>query len=127
MGITRFLRFTFIVHFIIMISLGVLFYYPQLGSAFLGVPLEPFVDRLVGAFFFAFAYSSWWGYKANDWDKVKIVVQMNGFWLVFAFTSTLVFADSLAQYLIAALFAFLLVMFAYVELSTKRTLAFVDD
>jgi hypothetical protein len=70
------LKTLFLVHCIVglVFGLGYLLI-PGKMMAIMGVtPLDEYPWRLVGAAILAFTASSWFGYKADVWDKVRIIV-----------------------------------------------------
>ncbi len=76
----------FLVHFIAALIFGLpLLLVPAAFMGILGVSLtEPETFRLVGAAVLSFGASSWYTYKAAEWEKVKIVVQTEIVWTVLA-------------------------------------------
>jgi hypothetical protein len=85
------LRTTFWVHFVAgaIFGLGYLLIPEAVGGLF-GVQVDDAVPwRLVGAAICAFAASSWWAAHETEWERVKIVVEIEIIWTVLA---TLVFA-----------------------------------
>ena len=80
------LRTLFLVHFVFGLVFGLAFLLiPGIFMGWLGVSvpdIEPY--RMIGAAVLAFTASSWYCYKAAEWDKVKIVVQAEIVWTVLA-------------------------------------------
>jgi len=85
-AISRGLKTTFLVHFIVGLIFGLLqLLIPDQAGSMLGIPVpDAWALRLVGAAILAFATSSWFAYRADVWEKVKIVVQMEIVWTVLA-------------------------------------------
>jgi hypothetical protein len=80
------LKLLFLVHFVVGLVFGLL--YLLIPETFLGLLGVTIVDsmpyRTIGAAVLAFSASSWYCYKAADWEKVKIVVQAEIVWTVLA-------------------------------------------
>jgi hypothetical protein len=80
------LRTLFLVHFIVGLVFGLpLLLIPGIYMGWFGMSVpdvEPY--RMVGAAILAFTASSWYSYKAAEWDRVKIVVQAEIVWTVLA-------------------------------------------
>jgi hypothetical protein len=76
------LRTTFLVHFIVGLIFGLLLL--LIPGTFLGMfgwnVAQPATYRLVGAAILGFTASSWFGYKAANWDQVRIVVLAELVW-----------------------------------------------
>ena len=74
----------FLVHFVIGLAFGLLYLLiPDTFLGLLGVTLaDSYPYRTIGAAVLAFTASSWYCYKAAEWDKVKIVVQAEIVWTV---------------------------------------------
>ena len=76
MKISSGLKTLFLVHFIfgLVFGLGNLFI-PAMYMSRSGIQVQDqFPWRIIGAAILAFTVSSWYCYKAAEWDKVKIVV-----------------------------------------------------
>ena len=76
MKISSGLRTLFLVHFIfgLVFGLGYLFI-PAMSLGLVGIQVQDqFPWRIIGSAILAFTASSWYCYKAAEWDKVKIVV-----------------------------------------------------
>lgn len=80
------LKALFLVHFIAALIFGLpLLLVPAAFMGVLGVRLtDPEAFRLVGAAVLSVGASSWYSYKAAEWEKVKIVVQTEIVWTVLA-------------------------------------------
>jgi len=76
------LRTLFLVHFIIGLIFGLLvLLIPETFFGFLSWPVkEPAVYRLSGAAVLGFSASSWFCYKAANWDQVRNVVLAELVW-----------------------------------------------
>jgi len=70
------LKTTFLVHAIISLIIGFgLFFIPAVYAGLVNwTPFDPGMTRAFGAALLAFSLSSWLGYKASNYDDVKIVV-----------------------------------------------------
>ena len=78
------LRMTFWVHFVVggIFGLGYLLIPDSVAGAF-GIAIkDPVQWRLIGAAICAFAASSWWALHETQWERVKIVVEMELVWTV---------------------------------------------
>jgi hypothetical protein len=76
MKISSGLKTLFLVHFIfgLVFGLGYVFI-PAMIMGWFGIQVQDQLPwRIIGAAVLAFAVSSWYCYKAAEWDKVKIVV-----------------------------------------------------
>ena len=78
------LRTLFLVHFIFGLIFGLLYLFiPGMFMGWLGVSLkDEFAYRIAGAAVLAFSASSWFCYKAAEWERVKIVVLAEIVWTV---------------------------------------------
>jgi hypothetical protein len=76
------LKTLFLVHFVLGVLFGLVYIFiPGVFFSFLGVTapdLNPY--RLIGAAVFSFGIASWLAYQAGEWDKVKILVQLEIVW-----------------------------------------------
>ncbi len=72
------LRNTFLVHSILSALSGLMFLLaPQWWEMLSGADIwEPFIYRVLGSVLLSLAASSWLAYKADAWDKVRILVQL---------------------------------------------------
>jgi hypothetical protein len=80
------LRTTFWVHLVVggIFGLGYLLI-PELVGGLFGVQVDDVVPwRLVGAAICSFAASSWWAAHETEWERVRIVVEMEIIWTVLA-------------------------------------------
>ena len=80
------LKTLFLVHFVVALFFGLgELLVPGALYQMLGVSIsDPEPYRMIGAAVLAFGASSWWAYKAAEWDKVKIVVQTELVWTILA-------------------------------------------
>ena len=80
------LKTLFLAHFVLGLVFGLIYLLiPKIFLGLLGVPvMDDLPYRMVGAAVLAFTASSWYCYKAAEWDKVKIVVQAEIVWTVLA-------------------------------------------
>ncbi|MCJ7623790.1 MAG: hypothetical protein MUO76_09825 [Anaerolineaceae bacterium] len=76
------LKTLFLVHFIAGLVFGLAYLFiPGLFMGWFGVTLlDEFPYQLVGAAILTFTASSWYCYKAAEWDQVKIVVLAEIIW-----------------------------------------------
>ena len=76
------LRTLFLVHFVAGLIFGLLYLFiPGIFMGWLGVSLkEDFAYRTIGAAVLAFTASSWFCYKAAEWERVKIIVLAEIVW-----------------------------------------------
>ncbi len=76
------LKTTFLVHVILGLAFGLTYMLiPEMWGNLINWPVqEPEMYRLVGAAILGFTASSWFAYRENLWEKVKIVVQMEIVW-----------------------------------------------
>ena len=84
MKISQGLKTTFLVHFIAALLFGLSFLFmPVLVGSWYGLNVqEPDTYRLLGAAMLGFAVSSWFAYRATDWESVRIVVVMELVWTI---------------------------------------------
>jgi uncharacterized protein YjeT (DUF2065 family) len=84
--ISRGLKTTFLVHFILAVIYGlVLLIFPQAWGRSAGIAIDPTDPyRLVGAALLTLAVGSWPAYRETEWEKVKILIQMEIFWTILA-------------------------------------------
>ena len=82
--ISRGLKWTFFIHFIVTIFFAVLF--TVLVDVYLGIIGWPYFDpimlQLFGYAFYAFALSSFIAWKETEWEKVKTIVLMEIAWFM---------------------------------------------
>jgi len=78
------LRYILLVHFILGIIIGIVFlFFPEQYCLLFGIVISDHgMYRLIGAASLALGFSSYLAYKKNDWDIVKLFVQMELVWLV---------------------------------------------
>ena len=86
MSISNTLKYIFLIHFLISLVFGVLFFLsPEYIVTATGWPfLDPVTGRVVGAMFLGWAFTSLFGYRATEWSEVKIVVIGDIIWTLFA-------------------------------------------
>ena len=84
MKISQGLKTTFLVHFIVALLFGLSFLFmPVLVGSWYGLNVqEPDTYRLLGTAMLGFAVSSWFAYRATDWESVRILVVMELVWTV---------------------------------------------
>jgi hypothetical protein len=78
------LKTLFLVHFVLGLVFGLAYLFiPGIFMGWLGVSLtDESIYRTVGAAVLAFTASSWFCYKAAEWERVKIVVLAEIAWTV---------------------------------------------
>ena len=80
------LKMLFLVHFVLGLAFGLVYLLiPDTFLGMFGVTLtDSYPYRTIEAAVLAFSASSWYCYKAAEWEKVKIVVQAEIVWTVLA-------------------------------------------
>lgn len=80
------LKITFLVHLIVGLFFGLIYLLvPKWWGDLISWPMpDPDLWRMVGAAVLAFTVSSWFAYRAELWERVKIVVQAEIVWTVLA-------------------------------------------
>ena len=78
------LRTLFLVHFVVGLVVGLLYLFiPGMFMGWFGMPVQDeLAFRIIGAAVLAFTASSWYCYKAAEWERVKIVVLAEIVWTV---------------------------------------------
>jgi hypothetical protein len=78
------LRTLFLVHFVAGLVAGLLYLLiPGIFMGWFGMPVQDELPyRIIGAAVLAFTASSWYCYKAAEWERVKIVVLAEIVWTV---------------------------------------------
>ena len=78
------LRTLFLVHFVVGLVFGLLYLLiPGIFMGWFGIPVpDDLPYRIIGAAILAFTASSWYCYKAAEWERVKIVVLAEIVWTV---------------------------------------------
>ena len=86
MKISSGLKTLFLVHFIFGLLFGLTnLFIPAMYMGWAGIQVQDqFPWRIIGAAILAFSASSWYCYKAAEWDKIKIVVIAEIAWTVLA-------------------------------------------
>ncbi len=88
--ISKILKRVFLVHFIVAVVFGILYFIPEQFLGLVGWNVtEPAVYRIVGAAMIALGVSSLLAYRQSEWMKVKILVEMEIIWLIGADIATL--------------------------------------
>ncbi len=111
------LKATFLVHAIVgfIFSLIYLLIPERLGQLINWPTQETEVYRLIGAAVLGYSFSSWLAYKVENWQNIKIIVQMEIMWTVLAtlvFLYGLIFADlPIFAWVYAAIFAGFAILF----------------
>ena len=82
MPMTNQLRYTFLIHFIICLVFGILFFLsPEYVTTATAWPfLDPVAGRVIGAMFFGWAFAALFGFRAADYSEVKIIVIADIIW-----------------------------------------------
>ena len=80
------LRITFILHAIVafVFGVGLLAAPGQFLDLFGWAPIDPLMTRMLGAAMLALAWGSIRGYRANTWDEVEILVEVEAAFTVLA-------------------------------------------
>ena len=77
MTVSSILKYTFLLHFLVTIFFGLAYFLiPDIFLAMIAWPLEVSMSRVFGAVFIGVAISSLYGFRAESWDRVEIVVLM---------------------------------------------------
>lgn len=77
------LKTTFLVHLVLGLILGLGYLLvPTTVGGILGIDGSDPAWRILGAAILGFSASSWWSYRAEYWEQVRIVVQMEVFWTI---------------------------------------------
>ncbi len=77
MTVSSILKYTFLLHFLVVIFFGLAYFLiTDIFLAMLAWPIEVSMTRVVGAVFIGVAISSLYGFRAESWDRVEIVVLM---------------------------------------------------
>jgi hypothetical protein len=125
--ISNILKYTFLFHFIVSIVFGFVFFLiPEFYSDAVGWPFtDPAATRGLGSAFIGFAITSLFGYMANSWEEVKLVVigeivftlfgLLSMVWVMVAYTTI----PALLGWFYALLFALFFVLFLYSYFTTK--------
>lgn len=128
MEIPTILKYTFLLHFIVCIIYGFLFF---LGVEFyvdlVGWPfLDPAAGRVLGSTFIGLGVAALLGYRAATWEEVKIIVLADITWGIFGTISMVwmmvVHANipALAGWMNAGLIAIFLVLYLYSYYAATR-------
>lgn len=74
----RGLKITFLIHAIVAFIFGIVMYLiPAMWATWVAwAPFDPAMTRVFGVALLALAVSSWFGYRAERWEEVRIVIQM---------------------------------------------------
>lgn len=121
MAISNILKYTFLIHFIVSIVFGFVFFLiPEFYSDAVGWPfLDPGAARGLGSAFIGFGITSLFGYRAASWEEVKLVVIGEIVFTLFGLLSMIwvmvlhVTIPLLIGALYALLFALFFVLFLY--------------
>lgn len=72
------LKYTFLVHAILEFLMGVAFIFiPETMMGWMNwTPVDPNMDRVYGAVLVAIGVGSFLGFRATDWEQVRIVVRI---------------------------------------------------
>ena len=77
MTVSSILKYTFLLHFLVTIFFGLAYFLiPDIFLAMIAWPLEVSMSRVFGAVFIGVAIASLYGFRAESWDRVEIVVLM---------------------------------------------------
>ncbi len=86
MEIPSILKYTFLLHFIACLILGLIFFLsPEIYVDVTAWPfLDPYAGRIMGSMFIGFAITGYLGYKASSWEEVRILVYADITWAILA-------------------------------------------
>lgn len=122
------LKVVFLVHALVGLIFGLAYLaFPATVAGWFNMPLtdEPYL-RLLGAAILGYSATSLVGYRAHNWDEVKIVVQGEFVWTGLAATLSLWFVLDgvwpVAGWLIFGLMALFFLAFGYFYWLEERTL-----
>lgn len=124
--ISKGLKITFFIHFILGILLGIIFlFFPQLYCNLFGLLIiDTGLLRVIGAASLAIGFSSFLAYKNPDWEKVKLIIWMEFVWLIFATIAMLwwILAEGgpIAGWVVIVMFLIFLITFGYFYLQERR-------
>lgn len=78
------LKLTFLIHCIVALIVGLVFLLaPQFWASLFGQTLpENGIYRVLGAAILAFGASSWWAYREQLWERVKLLTEMEMVWTI---------------------------------------------
>ncbi|MHA2038287.1 MAG: hypothetical protein ACW98X_17755 [Promethearchaeota archaeon] len=112
------LEIVFLVHFILGLILGILFLFiPETYCTLVGVTMTDLgALRLIGAASLALGGSSFLAYKSKDWEKAKLLVQMDFIWLASAILGLiwwLIESGPVAAWWVFGMFVAFLIVFVY--------------
>ncbi len=113
------LKYILLVHFILGLIIGVIFlFFPEYYCLLFNIVIydQHGMYRLIGAASLALGFSSYLAYKNNDWDVVKLFVQMELIWLIGANIGMvwwLFTGGPVMAWLIEIMFIFFLVAFLF--------------
>ena len=120
MEVASFLKYIFLLHFIVSIVFGFFFFLGiEIYVDLMSWPfLDPVAGRVMGAMLIGFGVSSFLGYKAASWEEVKIIVLAEIIWCLIATIAQIWMfiaypALPLAGWLNLALFGIFFILFAY--------------
>ena len=128
MDIPNVLKYTFLLHFIVCMIFGFLFFLsPEFYVDATGWPfLDPAAGRIMGSTFIGFGVAALFGYRAATWEEVKIIVLADITWGIFGTISMvwmmLVHATipALAGWFNAVLIGVLTLLFLYSYYAATR-------
>jgi hypothetical protein len=112
------LEIVFLIHFILGLILGIIFLFiPDIYCNLVGVTMTDYgVLRLIGASSLALGCSSFLAYRSKDWEKAKLLVQMDLIWLVsaiFGLVWWLIISGPVVGWWVFGMFVAFLIAFVY--------------
>ena len=128
MEIPTILRYTFLLHFIVCIIYGFLFFVsPEFYVDFTGWPfLDPVAGRVLGSTFIGYGLAALFGFRATTWEEVKIIVLADITWGIFG-TISMVWMmivhttiPAIAGWMNAAIIGIFLLLFLYSYYAATR-------
>jgi len=123
--ISKGLKYVLLIHFILGIIIGVVFlFFPEQYCLLFGIVISDHgMYRLIGAASLALGFSSYLAYKKNDWDVVKLFVQVEFVWLVGANIGMiwwLFTGGPIMAWIIEVMFILFLVVFLFFYFQEKK-------
>ncbi|MHA1931263.1 MAG: hypothetical protein ACW96X_01920 [Promethearchaeota archaeon] len=119
------LKIVFLIDFILGLILGIVFLFiPETYCNLVGVVMTDHgVLRLIGAASLALGSSSFLAYRSKDWEKAKLLVQMDLIWLISGIVGLvwwLIESGPVAAWWVFGMFVAFLVAFGYFYLLQEK-------
>lgn len=126
MELPSFLRYLFLIHFLVAMVYGFWYFLlPQSWVDITGWPyFDPAADRVMASMIIALGFGSLLAYRANSWEKVEILMIIEIIWLALGsagLTWSMIenLSIPIAGRLNLAIMVILLIMFAYAYYDVK--------